>query len=112
MAFFRFFLRLWRRIFCIPYIYTSTHVVELPDEFEDGTIYIAGENGHLWFAALICPCGCGAMIQLGLIEHQRPRWQVTEHEDGTVSLYPSVWRKVGCKSHFILRQGRIVWSTM
>jgi hypothetical protein len=24
-------------------------------------------------------------------------------------LYPSVWRKGGCRSHFIMRKGRIRW---
>ncbi len=30
-------------------------------------------------------------------------------EGQTVSLYPSVWRHTGCKSHFIIWRSRIYW---
>ena len=39
----------------------------------------------------------------------RPGWKLRDHWDGTASLAPSVWRKVGCKSHFWLRKGRVEW---
>lgn len=38
----------------------------------------------------------------------RPRWPLDEHEDGTITLHLSVWRKEGCRSHFFLRHGKIV----
>lgn len=84
-------------------------VEELPDRLEAKTVYVAGENGHLWFVAMICPCGCGETLQMSLLKNVRPRWNVTQHQDGTVSLSPSVWRKVGCCSHFFLVHGRIQW---
>jgi hypothetical protein len=58
---------------------------------------------------LICPCGCGEVIELNLLEQARPRWSVQEHPDRTITLAPSVWRQKGCRSHFHLRRGRIDW---
>jgi hypothetical protein len=89
--------------------YTMTKVDDLPDALRRKTIYIAGEGDHLWYAAMVCPCGCGAILQLCLMDGQRPKWSVEEHDDGTISLYPSIWRKVGCKSHFWIKRGKIVW---
>lgn len=86
-------------------------VVELPDELEAKKIYVAGENRFLWFAALLCPCGCGAILQVSLLTDTRPRWCLTEHKDGTVSLHPSVWRVKDCRSHFFLRRGLIEWCS-
>lgn len=89
--------------------YKAKKVEELPDELDRKSVYLVGENNHLWFAAMLCPCGCGSVLQMGLMAAQRPRWTVVEHNDGTVSLHPSVWRIVGCKSHFWLRRGKINW---
>jgi hypothetical protein len=47
---------------------------------------------------------------MNLMSDTRPRWELTEHRDGTVSLHPSVWRKKDCRSHFFLRHGDIEWS--
>lgn len=84
-------------------------VEELPDSLDAKTVYVAGENGHRWFVAMICPCGCGETLHMSLLADARPRWALTHHKDGTISLTPSVWRQVGCRSHFFLVQGRIRW---
>lgn len=84
-------------------------VEELPDTLDPKLVYLVGENDHLWFAALICPCGCGETIQLSCLADARPRWRATVHEDGSVSLQPSVNRVKGCLSHFFLRHGFIEW---
>lgn len=89
--------------------YKVAKVEYLPDKIHCRTVYIAGEGNHLWYAAMVCPCGCGAVLQLCLMDGQRPKWSVEEHDDGTVSLYPSIWRKVGCNSHFWIRRGKILW---
>lgn len=101
--------KIWNWFCCKPAFYTAIKVEDLPEQLHPRTIYVAGENDHLWYAAMICPCGCGEVLQMGLMHNQRPRWTITEHDDGAVSLYPSVWRKVGCKSHFWLQQGNIFW---
>lgn len=89
--------------------YSVQMVEELPDKLKSKTLYIVGEDGHLWFAAMICPCGCRETLQLGLLKDTSPRWTIETTRTGLPSLRPSVWRQVGCRSHFFLTNGRITW---
>lgn len=82
---------------------------DLPDVCEANNLYLVGEDNIYWMAALICPCGCGDLIQLALDPTGRPRWNFAIDEKNQITLTPSVHRKVGCRSHFILRNGKIVW---
>lgn len=74
------------------------------------TLYILTEDGDPWFAAMLCPCGCGTVIELNLLPDERPCWRYKIDSAGRPSLEPSVWRKIGCQSHFFLRRGQIVWA--
>jgi hypothetical protein len=38
-----------------------------------------------------------------------PRWEVRATGD-LITLRPSVWRTKGCKSHFVLSDGRVHWA--
>lgn len=84
-------------------------VEELPDQLNATSLYLVGEGKYLWFAAMVCPCGCDAIINLNLLPETRPRWKLTEHTDGTVSLHPSIWRTKDCRSHYFVRRGLIEW---
>jgi len=95
----------WRK----PRLFRSERVEEFPDALQRAKVYLAGEGENIWAAAMICPCGCGDVIELNLLKQARPCWSVQEHQDGSVSLEPSVWRRKGCKSHFFVRRGRIDW---
>lgn len=97
----------WQSLWDQPY--KTVMVEELPDKLAPKILYVAGENGHVWFAAMICPCGCGETLQMGLLKDTRPSWVVETDVQGRPSLSPSVWRKVGCRSHFLLKCGRINW---
>ena len=90
--------------------YRTVTVRELPDNVEKGHLYLIGENGKHWFAALICPCGCSELIQISLLQNERPHWKVNVSSKQIPSLHPSIWRKNGCQSHFVLRNGRILWT--
>jgi len=90
-------------------IYRAVRVEDLPDNPAPGSVYLAGEGHGLWAASMQCPCGCKDVIELNLLTKARPCWAADEHADGTVTLRPSVWRQKGCRSHFVLRKGRIVW---
>jgi uncharacterized protein DUF6527 len=83
---------------------------ELPERPAPRYVYIVGERGEDWYAAMLCPCHCGAVIELNLVPPGRPCWKLTIHVDGTPTLTPSVWRQVECRSHFFLRRGRIAWA--
>ena len=85
-------------------------VDEQPDSLEPGFVYLVGSGGKPWSASFVCPCGCSSIIQLSLLQQDRPRWKAVTHFDGSVSLAPSVRRTKGCKSHFFVRRGRIVWA--
>ena len=86
----------------------SVAVDELPDSVAGRRLYLIG-SGVPWSAALLCPCGCGEVIQLSLLADDSPSWMVTFDGDGLPTLSPSVWRTKGCRSHFFLRHGAIVW---
>lgn len=90
-------------------LYGVVSVTELPDRLKPRTLYVVGEDGHRWFAAFLCPCGCGETIQASLLEKSRPHWRLTERWDSAASLHPSVWRTKNCRSHFWLRAGRVHW---
>lgn len=97
--------RLWRRKLLLQ----TTWVEDLPDNLAINTIYITGENEHWWFAAMLCPCRCGETLYMNLQPATRPVWQLFRHKEGTITLHPSIWRTVGCRSHFFIRRGRVYW---
>lgn len=84
-------------------------VEELPDRLQRDAIYVAGENEYVWFAAMLCPCGCGETVYMNLQPETRPCWRVVRHQEGSITLHPSIWRQVGCRSHFFIRRGLIQW---
>lgn len=88
--------------------YRIVHLGDDPDDLLPEILYAIGENGHLWHVMLVCPCGCGSTIALNLLPDDSPRWMLYEC-DGGPTLVPSVWRTAGCRSHFILRRGQIIW---
>lgn len=89
----------------------ATVVVEdLPDLLDPDRVYLVGNPDLPWSAALLCPCGCRASIQLSLVPGDSPRWRAKRHLSGSVTLHPSVWRTRDCRSHFFIRRGRVVWS--
>ena len=83
---------------------------DLPERLSPAHLYVIGERGKDWFAAMSCPCGCGATIDLNLVPPGRPCWTLTVHPDGSPTLSPSVWREVDCRAHFFVRRGQIVWA--
>jgi hypothetical protein len=88
----------------------TIHAEELPEQLDPEAVYVLGEGKHRWFVAMVCPCGCKATLQMSLLPDAKPRWRLVEHtDDGTVTLQPSIWRKVDCQSHFFLRRGMIQW---
>jgi hypothetical protein len=89
--------------------YKVTICDDLPVNMKEGVLYILGEVPYQWSVGFLCPCGCKATIQLNLLKGARPLWALTQHIDGTYSLRPSIWRKVGCKSHFFFERNQIRW---
>lgn len=106
---FRFYRWLWSWLPLRKPTWTGLFVDDVPDNLKKHRVYLVREDGQLWQVAMLCPCGCSAVIQLCVLPDSRPNWSVTLHADRTVTLCPSVWRTTGCRSHFFLRCGRIDW---
>jgi hypothetical protein len=56
---------------------------------------------------MMCPCGCGEQLPINLDPEAGPAW-VAHQYGGKLSVYPSVWRDVGCESHFIVWRDEIL----
>jgi hypothetical protein len=67
-----------------------------------------GTNEKKKWLRFVCPCGCGAVLALNLMRSQTPCWTVQEHEDGSISVQPSVDAQK-CGAHFWVRRNRIDW---
>ena len=50
--------------------------------------YIVREDGFDEQVALLCPCGCGRVLQMNLLPDERPCWRVMRNADRTVTLDP------------------------
>lgn len=81
----------------------------LPERLPRRNLVLAREDGENWCVGLRCPCGCGERLEMMTLDNVAPRWDVGLDEKGRVSIHPSVWRRVGCRSHFWVRAGKIVW---
>jgi hypothetical protein len=106
--------QLWRRLrrwLGIKESVAPTHVEDLPEALQPKQLYLVGKVCEPWSAALLCPCGCGAIIQLSLISDDDPRWKLSFDEGRAVTLHPSIWRIRGCGSHFFVRRNTIIWTT-
>jgi len=90
--------------------YQLVAVTELPERLRRRTVYVVGEGGHVWEAAMACPRNaCSRRLRMNLVPEARPRWQLIVGDDGTPSIAPSIWRRGDCGCHFWLRAGRIQW---
>tara|TARA_A100001391_G_scaffold29238_1_gene15765 strand:- start:578 stop:907 length:330 start_codon:yes stop_codon:yes gene_type:complete len=80
-----------------------------PQKLPWRNVVLAREENEDWAVAFRCPCGCGKRLELLLIEEAEPNWEISVSKSEKPTLYPSVWLKGGCKSHFWLRDGRVIW---
>ena len=55
-----------------------------------------------------CPDGCGEVLSINLDPRTGPAWRAYRRADQW-TVYPSIDKPSGCKSHFILVRGRILW---
>lgn len=81
----------------------------LPAKMPIRSIVVARDGQEDWSVGMQCPCGCGRIIELLVIEEAKPRWDYRLNASGQPSIHPSVWVRDGCQSHFWLRKGRIEW---
>lgn len=90
--------------------YRTRAVEDLPDRLDSSTLYLVTEGELRMYAAMACPRGqCAEPLSMNLLPDDQPMWLLSQHENGSASLYPSIWRKTGCGCHFWLRCGTIEW---
>jgi len=82
----------------------------LPARLPLRDLVLLKDDGEDWSVGLRCPCGCGDTIELLLLPGVKPRWDIDIDEIGRPTVSPSVWKATGCKSHFWVRTGRVVWT--
>jgi hypothetical protein len=96
-----------------PVTYPSLAIVqEAPrnNEVLPGSVTVIAPGRRPKWVMFLCPCGCRAVITLPLQRTKRPYWSCHRSSAGRATLHPSIWRDVGCLSHFILEDGRVFWS--
>ena len=90
-------------------LYLVRHIDDEPDAYSPGVLYVIEDTGKPWAAAMDCPCGCGNALHMNLLLDTKPVWSLKINSRGAPTLAPSVWRREGCCSHFVLRNGHIKW---
>ena len=102
----------WRRMMAALAPRRALQVVEgdmLPAKLPFWNLVVARDGGEDWSVGLRCPCGCGERLEMMLLKEVKPRWDLSVDARGHVSLHPSVCLRQGCRSHFWVRSGKIVW---
>ncbi len=115
MKLIRFFRRIAGLIFAIAPRHTFKDIEykymfkdDVPDKLKDNTIYFIGEDPNFYQFVMLCPCKCGNILHMNLVPDTKPVWSYTFNHD-KVSFSPSVHRKIGCESHFFIKNSRILW---
>lgn len=104
--------RLWRRL--VEWARSPRRLLAVdgdgpPAVLPPRDVVLLLDGGEPWSAVMRCPCGCQQAIELPLIPEARPRWRLDRDDQDRPTLFPSVWLKDGCKSHFFLRAGKVKW---
>lgn len=77
-----------------------------------GLLALAGdavliERGCPRWLLLVCPCGCGEEFPINLDPRAGPAWRLYLNSRTGLTLFPSVWRDTGCRSHYIIWRNKI-----
>jgi hypothetical protein len=79
-----------------------------PEKIPKRTMIMLDDDGP-YAIGFSCPCGCGERIELTLMEGVSPRWDLITDEMNRPTLKPSIYKQSGCRSHFWIREGIIIW---
>lgn len=67
---------------------------------------LVDRGGPRWLI-LSCPCGCGELFPINLDPRAGSAWRLYKSNREQLSIFPSVWRDTGCRSHYIIWRGAI-----
>lgn len=88
----------------VPFTLQHHFVDVIPDDLTDGHLYVCMVHATVVHR---CCCGCGSEVVTPLAPNG---WQLA-FDGETVSLSPSIgnW-SFACRSHYWIRNGRVVWA--
>jgi hypothetical protein len=73
-----------------------------------GDCAVVERKGTLRQIVISCPDGCGETLSINLDPRSGAAWRLYQRR-GRWSLFPSIDRTSGCRSHFLLWGGHIAW---
>jgi len=80
------------------------YVHYMPKKLEHGILYVSKEFGC---AQHLCACGCNNKVHTPI--DGAYKWDFTDNE-GKATLHPSIGSfQIPCKSHYIIKDGKINW---
>lgn len=82
---------------------------DLPEVISYNSIFLIQDGNEPELLAFKCPCGCQENILLNLLGDASPQWHFSITDNGIIDVHPSIWRIVGCKSHFWIIDGNVKW---
>ena len=85
---------------------------EFPRSFKSNIVYIEGDIKikDYWYSKFVCPCGCGDILTLNLMDDSPPSWRLNiDPQTKHFSFHPSIRRKIKCKSHFWIIKSQVIW---
>lgn len=82
---------------------------ELPKKLPRRNLVLLRDGGENWSVNMKCPCGCGQIIELPLIEEAKPRWSLKIDDENLPTLSPSIWLREQCRAHFFVKRGKVLW---
>jgi hypothetical protein len=65
------------------------------------------ERGRPRSLLILCPCGCGEEFPINLDARSGKAWRLYRNARTGLSVFPSVWRDSGCRSHYIIWRNKI-----
>lgn len=105
-------LRLYFNLLAKLHINKVLWVEDLPNKPQKHTFYIVGGREFPFQFTFVCPRRqCNQLISLDISPEITPRWKITEHSKGSISIHPSVHVvSLRCKCHYWVRKGKIHWA--
>src|SRR5229473_2764752 len=71
-------------------------------------LVLVGQPQKAKWLKFSCPCGCGEVLALNLMESHSPRWSLHREFGNRITVWPSV-RSTKCGAHFFLRSNNVEW---
>lgn len=102
------FRRLLRRRTYGPVVVLPRNDVYLRRLVAAASPVIEEKAGRPVWLAVVCPCRCGAVLRLNLMQTQAPSWTASVDVSKRLTVSPSL-DVPACGSHFWIRRGRVHW---